>query len=339
MAYQERPAEEIVAQFKVALDKLEQDRAAVSGEAEIHPREIIYQNYDQIIRGALRLAFQAEHRLQRVAPKIEEGVVLALAGAIFMTANALESQARYSVTATHPKNRLLDRALKQLGKLERYLPSLDEINHTLHGPIIWQAEIARAKAITYERRPASRKPNLEQATNYYQKAIDIAERKITQTLFHPNQELLMEALSVGGVARVELAQINDLLLHDFGEEILRERLGISKSQKEGGIATMEGEKARMEEEIRKLFIDGRDLVWQTLEVPNYDRLETIEGRTFNYLKGHSKSEAELITDPEFLTTMEHLKKLSQQSQLVKERMKKRLAQGLIPPQFTPWFES
>ena len=102
---------------------------------------------------------------------------------------------------------------------------------------------------------------------------------------------------------------------------------------------MEGEKARMEEEIRKLFIDGRDLVWQTLEVPNYDRLETIEGRTFNYLKGHSKSEAELITDPEFLTTMEHLKKLSQQSQLVKERMKKRLAQGLIPPQFTPWFES
>lgn len=42
--------------------------------------------------------------------------------------------------------------------------------------------------------------------------------------------------------------------------------------------------------------------------------------------------------PDFVETMEHWKILAEQSGLVKERMKARLKQGLIPEQFQTWFE-
>ncbi len=107
----------------------------------------------------------------------------------------------------------------------------------------------------------------------------------------------------------ELARVRDMQIHEIGTDL-------------------------DEAEILRLYSKGRDLVWETRSLPDFDRLDAVEGRLFEYLRTHSIS----FEHPDYIRTMVHWKELAAQSGLVRDRMKARLKMNLVPDKFKNWFD-
>lgn len=298
----------VIQSLKQELGKAEEIRASAGGEVSAEPR---HETYNQAIERARSIFENASPLFEQAEDESErEAILLLVTGAASIVVSAYESQAKHTIADPEEQERALDEAVNWLEKLNPLIPALEKIETSLGGPVLWPAELLRNRARSHERRPSNRKKNLEKAGEYYQQAISVGKRKVKEAEAEGKKELLYGALSVTGVAMGELARVKDMLIHEVGEKY-------------------------DEEEIQKLYVEGRNLVWQTRDIPNYDRLDAVEGRVFHYLQSHGVSP----DHPDYRETIEHWVELALESNLVKDRMRQRIEQGIIPDQYRNLFEN
>lgn len=246
-----KEAQDILSQ---TLGFAEEKRAAAGGEMETAKK----QNYQDVLGIATTAFNEATALLSRSNDPDQADSTILVALSALMASGTLESMAAHTLKSDEERNSALDQALDWLDKLNAYSDRLENINRTPHGPIVWNAEIARNIARTYERRPKVSKNNLNLAQYYYQQAIEIGQKKAIEAGRESNPLLLNASQSVLAVALGERARIKALkVMHGF-ENI-------------------------PEEEIINDYQKSCDTIWQTLNIPNLDRVDTVLQRFYVYL--------------------------------------------------------
>lgn len=270
--------------FARELGQLESERISVG----------MSQDNEGLIRKSRALTSISQIALEK--DPSNETLLLAFAGFTTIISGSLETRAKHGDDPETKKNEMLDRAHNHLRELDPYNEALSQIDHTFHGPTIWSAEIYRNLARIYARRPNVSTQDLIASIGYYQLAVN--EGIVLKTSETETKEHINAARSVAGVATVEVAHTLDIL-----------------RQKQSSLDTPE-----INSLILSKFIEGRDLVWQTRDISNYDRIYATEERVLQYLLAQKISP----TDSALQTTIVHMATLAKESPQIRKKIVKRL---------------